>query len=92
MISLSSVIKTFAPELIANNQGSLLLSHLKALCVMKDCRSSLSPHLLAACHDCEKQVFMPHSCGHRNCPHCQSHESQQWLSRQLKKKCLPIIF
>jgi hypothetical protein len=29
---------------------------------------------------------MPHSCGHRNCPHCQHHESQQWLERQLKKQ------
>ncbi len=86
MITLSSVIKTFAPQLIAKDQASLLPSHLKALCAMKDCRSSLSPHLLAACHDCEKQVFMPHSCGHRNCPHCQSHESQQWISRQLKKE------
>ncbi len=29
---------------------------------------------------------MPHSCGHRHCPHCQHHESQQWLERQLKKQ------
>jgi hypothetical protein len=27
-----------------------------------------------------------HSCGHRHCPHCQHHESQQWLERQLKKQ------
>ncbi|MCP4936660.1 MAG: transposase, partial [bacterium] len=27
-----------------------------------------------------------HSCGNRNCPHCQSHECQQWLERQLKKQ------
>lgn len=29
---------------------------------------------------------MPHSCGHRNCPHCQAHEGQQWLERQLRKQ------
>ncbi len=29
---------------------------------------------------------MPHSCGHRLCPHYQHHESQQWLERQLKKQ------
>ena len=29
---------------------------------------------------------MPHSCGHRSCPHCQHHESQQCLERQLKKQ------
>ena len=26
---------------------------------------------------------MPHSCGHRACPHCQHHDSQVWLQRQL---------
>jgi hypothetical protein len=26
--------------------------------------------------------LVPHSCGHRLCPHCQHHESQQWLERQ----------
>jgi hypothetical protein len=29
-------------------------------------------------------MTVPHSCGHRNCPHCQQHESQQWLERQLQ--------
>ena len=42
--------------------------------------------MLARCDGCEKQVYIPHSCGHRNCPHCQHHESQQWLDRQLKKQ------
>jgi hypothetical protein len=53
---------------------------------MKQCRTTQSPVLLAQCDDCEKQIFIPHSCGHRNCPHCQHHESQQWLERQLKKQ------
>jgi len=67
-------------------QDVILPSQGRALAVMQDCRSSQSPHLLAQCSGCDKQVFMPHSCGHRNCPHCQSHESQQWLERQLKKQ------
>jgi hypothetical protein len=40
----------------------------------------------AQCGDCDKQVFIPHSCGHRNCPHCQHYESEQWLARQLHKQ------
>ena len=31
------------------------------------------------------------SCGHRHCPHCQHHESQQWLERQLKKQVCSLI-
>jgi len=42
--------------------------------------------MLAQCPDCDSQLVVPHSCGHRNCPHCQHHESQQWLERQLKKQ------
>ncbi len=31
-----------------------------------------------------EQRSVPHSCGHRACPHCQPHEGQVWLQRQLK--------
>jgi len=86
MITLSSIINTFGSEFIDRYQGSILPSHLKALSAMKDCRTSQSPVMLAQCNDCEKHIFVPHSCGNRNCPHCQSHESQQWLERQLKKE------
>jgi hypothetical protein len=42
--------------------------------------------MLVACNECDQKLYIPHSCGHRNCPHCQAHESQQWLERQLKKQ------
>ena len=86
MILLSSIIQTFSAEFIARYQNSILPGQLKALAAMKDCRTSQSPVMLAQCEGCEKHVFVPHSCGNRNCPHCQSHESQQWLERQLKKE------
>lgn len=53
---------------------------------MKHCRSQLAPKMQAACEACHHQMRVPHSCGHRNCPHCQSHESQQWIERQLNKQ------
>lgn len=53
---------------------------------MKNCRTTQSPLMAAQCEDCDSQVFVPHSCGHRNCPHCQNHESQQWIERQLQKQ------
>lgn len=83
---LSSVIQTFEAEFLATYQNALLPSQRKALTALKQCRTTQSPVMLAQCDGCEKQVFIPHSCGHRNCPHCQHHESQQWLERQLKKQ------
>ena len=35
---------------------------------------------------------MPHSCGHRACPHCQHHDSQVWLQRQLGALVPAIYF
>ncbi len=86
MITLASIIQTFNAEFIAGYQAEILPSHLKALSAMRNCRSSQSPLMLAQCDDCEKYTFVPHSCGHRHCPHGQSHESQQWFTRQLKKE------
>ena len=53
---------------------------------MKQCRTALSPRMQVQCADCDEQRFVPHSCGHRLCPHCQHHESQQWLEHQLDKQ------
>jgi hypothetical protein len=85
MILLSSLIARFEAALLAQYQDRLLPSHLKALAAMKDCRTSGSTMMSAQCTDCGHRVLVPHSCGHRSCPHCQHHESQQWLERQLQK-------
>jgi len=85
MILLSTIIGLFEAALLAQYQDRLLPSHLKALAAMKDCRTSASAKMLAQCTDCDHQILVPHSCGHRSCPHCQHYESQQWLERQLQK-------
>ena len=51
---------------------------------MKRCRTRFAPRMLAQCAACGEQRSVPHSCGHRACPHCQHHDSQVWLQRQLQ--------
>lgn len=85
MIRLSSIIETFESEFLECYQGRILPSQRKALAAIRDCRSRHSPRMLTECPECAHQAYVPHSCGHRSCPHCQQHESQQWLERQLKK-------
>ena len=91
MIRLSSVIEQFESEFLSTYQGKVLPSHKKALMALKTCRTRHSPKMLMRCNDCDHQVFVPHSCGHRNCPHCQHHESQQWIERQVQKQ-LPASY
>lgn len=92
MIPLSSILQTFEAEFLSHYQDSILPGQRKALAVMQLCRTTQSPVMLAQCEDCESQVFVPHSCGHRSCPHCQHYESQQWLQRQLQKQVPAAYF
>ena len=81
-ITLASVITRFESEFLARYQHQLLPSHIKALKALQTCRSSLSTQMLAQCAGCGEQRLVPHSCGHRSCPHCQHFESQRWIERQ----------
>ena len=85
MMTLSSVIDQFEADFLKTYQQQILPSQLKALAALKICRTQSSPMMQVNCSGCEYQTFVPHSCGHRNCPHCQHHESQQWIERQVQK-------
>ena len=86
MIRLAKVIETFEADFVAQYRDRLTSAHYRALAAMKQCRTQASPMMQVKCTGCEHQKLVPHSCGHRHCPHCQHHESQQWLERQLKKQ------
>ena len=85
MITLASIIERFESAYLTQYQSAILPSHRHALAAMKRCRSSMAPRMLAQCSRCDEQRLAPHSCGHRNCPHCQHFESQQWIERQTQR-------
>lgn len=86
MIALAEVILRHEAAYLQQYRHAILPSHRQALAAMKVCRTSLAPKMLARCTACDERHLVPHSCGHRHCPHCQHHESQQWLERQLKRR------
>ena len=86
MIRLASVIDTFGTDFLTQYRDRLTADHLCALAAIKHCRTQSSPMMLVQCTGCAQQKLVPHSCGHRHCPHCQHHESQQWLERQIQKQ------
>ena len=83
MIRLAEIVAQYAPELL--NTHKLLPSQLAALIAFQNCRSASSPKMQLACDQCEHETWLPHSCGNRHCPHCQTHESQRWIDQQLRK-------
>ena len=86
MIRLATVIDSFEADFLTQYRHRLTSDHYRALAAMKQCRTQASPMMQVKCTECAHQKLVPHSCGHRHCPHCQHHESQQWLERQLKKQ------
>ncbi|MCW5616767.1 MAG: transposase [Rhodocyclaceae bacterium] len=82
MITLAEIIRRFEPDYRARYGHTLTPERAQALRAMQHCRSRMAPQLLAACPECAEQRLIPHSCGHRLCPHCQHHENEQWLERQ----------
>ena len=86
MIRLADIIHTFEAEFLQRHRNTLLPSQLNALADFKTCRNALSAKMAVQCDDCKTVEYIPHSCGHRNCPHCQAHESQQWIEQQQAKQ------
>ena len=82
MIALASIIDTFEADFLAEYGSRFNADQRRALAAMKRCRNQASLKMQVRCGDCGHQIFVPHSCGHRHCPHCQHHESEQWLERQ----------
>jgi hypothetical protein len=85
MITLASVIERFEVDYLAQYRRAILPSHRQALAAMKGCRTSMGSAMLAQCSVCDEQRLVPHSCGLRNCPHCQNFESQRWIERQTNR-------
>ena len=92
MIRLAAVIDSFEADFLAQHRDRLTSDPYRALAAMKHCRTQASPMRLVKCTGGEHPKLVPHSCGHRHCPPCQHHESQQWLERQMKKPVPPSTF
>lgn len=91
MIPLADIIRLYRDDLLSQYRHRMLPSHHRALEAISDCRTSVLGEALWQCHDCSKTIRTPLSCGHRNCPRCQNHETTTWLDRQ-REKLLPVNY
>jgi predicted sulfurtransferase len=82
MIALAAVITRFQADLHARFGERLSADQRRALSAMQRCRSAASPMMQLRCSDCERHTLVPHSCGHRLCPHC--HHGRGALTRRVR--------
>lgn len=91
MVLLSEVVERHQGELERLHGAHLLPSHRQALQAMRRCRRQGGDLMVLQCGDWHHSLKVPHSCGHRSCPHGQHHDSQRWIERQ-QAKLLPVEY
>ncbi|MBF0408360.1 MAG: transposase zinc-binding domain-containing protein [Candidatus Riflebacteria bacterium] len=90
-LEVGDIIKKHYDAFKSKYRKRLLPGHLKAINSISRCRTPESGEMVLKCPKCSKTEYLPHSCGHRNCPQCQNHETTEWLERQ-RKKLLPVPY
>jgi len=92
-MQLASIVNQYYDAFLNSYGDTALPGHLKALNAIGRCRTPDCGELYVQCTDadCNHSQWRPLSCGHRNCPKCQNHETSQWIDRQ-QAKLLPVSY
>jgi hypothetical protein len=85
MTTLRDLFTTFAPESL-ECYPHLPLAHRKVISALQQCHSGHYGHSLYQCQSCGEHHRVKHACGHRHCPQCQQHKTQQWLHHHRDKQ------
>lgn len=90
-MQLSNIIDDYYDAFLARYGDTALPEQFNALNAICSCRTPDAGQIYTACPDCDHTQMHPLSCGNRNCPHCQNHETSQWIDRQ-QNKLLPVRY
>ena len=90
-MELATIVTQYYDALLAKYGNSLLPSHYKALQAICSCRTPASGEVYIRCPDCDHTEWRPLSCGNRNCPKCQNHQTSKWIDKQ-QEKLLPVPY
>ena len=90
-MKMKDVIKTFGKAMEMKYKYKILPGHKKAMSAIQRCRTEESGAIHVKCPKCGDTETFSHSCGNRNCPVCQHHETTQWINRQMEK-LLPVDY
>ena len=91
MIRLSDLLLQYKQAFEQTYGNRLLPSQRQAINAILACRTPDAGEMIVQCPDCGRFEWRPKSCGNRNCPGCQNHETSVWLNRQ-QSKLLPVPY
>lgn len=90
-MQIKEIVHEYGDKFLTRNHDKIMPSQFKALAAMRTCRTPEAGELYLGCSDCTHTAWKPLSCGHRNCPQCQNHETSRWIDRQ-QGKLLPVQY
>jgi Putative transposase/Transposase zinc-binding domain len=82
MTTLRALFTAFAPEYLERS-SNLPTAHRPVISAIPQCQSGAYGHSLSQCQDCGGHHRVHHAGGHRPCPQCQQHTTQQWRQHHL---------
>jgi Zn finger protein HypA/HybF involved in hydrogenase expression/rhodanese-related sulfurtransferase len=91
MIKLSDLLQQYKLSFEQTYGNRLLTSQRRAISAILSCRMPDAGEIIVQCPDCGRFEWRAQSCGNRNCPTCQNHETSVWLNRQ-QNKLLPVEY
>ncbi len=90
-MDLAEIINQYCDPFTDKYGDVVLPSQLNALHSILRCRTTESGEVFVSCSRCDHMEWRPLSCGNRNCPKRQNHNTSQWIDRQ-QQKLLPVQY
>lgn len=90
-MELAKILYQYREPFMRKYEGLLSSDQVKALNAILTCRTIESGEVAVSCANCSHIEWKPLSCGNRNCPKCQNHNTSQWMDRQINK-LLPVRY
>lgn len=90
-MELAKILHQYRELFMHKYSDSLSRNQIKALNAIVACRTIESGEVAVSCPHCSHIQWKPLSCGNRNCPKCQNHNTSQWIDRQVDK-LLPVRY
>ena len=90
-MELAKILHQYQAPFMRKYGDSLSPDQIRAFNAIVECRTNKSGEVAVSCPRCLHMELKPLSCGNRNCPKCQNHNTSQWISRQINKR-LPVRY
>lgn len=88
---LIDIINRYQSRYLSQYQSMITSQQHHAMNSILACKTAYYGEVTMHCHQCNHHQRYAISCGNRNCPNCQHHDTERWLQRQ-QQKLMPLNY